>query len=470
MAVGAALLMVVTAAGWGQVTAQTGTPELPEDATEVPELQEDATGTPDGIPDGTPTGTADGTPDSTADGTPDDASEESGDEIRQEVPPPTPGSAFQVCVAAHRLEDGRVEIAVQRRSRGAGCGERLLPRRRLLPPDAAAGLWLVTAPLRIDGIVLRAAARRLAGGAVEVAIQLRSAEDGSWGARLLPQRRFVPATVEVDRWLSSSPVYARAPQRESYLQDAQVVSFYGNPRAPALGALGLGDPEEIADEIDRWSARYDRLNGDRDVISAFHVITGVSQSHPTPDGTWLGRLSDEYIAEYVEVARERGMLVFLDIQIGWSDALTEVQLLEPFLREPFVHVALDPEFATRHTGIRPGLVIGSMTGEEVNEVQRYLAAIAQAEGLPPKILMVHQFTPRMLLNREAVEDFAGVDLSIDMDGFGLIPVKVAGYNAFAVREPSERPAFKLFFDYDTPPMTPEQVQGLDPPPDLIIYQ
>ena len=448
MAVGAVVLMVATAAAWGQATAQSETPEqLPDDGTEIPEQ----------------------TPEETPEDTPEEIPEESEEETREEVPPPAPGSPFQVCVTAQRLEDGRFEMAVQRYSRSAGCGERLLPGSRLLPADAAAGRWLVTAPLAIDSIVLRVAARRLASGGVEVALQTRS-QDGSWGPRLLPRRRFVPAAVEADRWLSSSRVYARAPARESYLEDAQAVSFYGHPTAPALGALGLDDPAGIATEIDRWAARYDRLNGERDVLSAFHVITGVSQSHPTPDGTWLGRLSDERIAEYVEVARERGMLVFLDIQIGWSDALTEVRLLEPFLREPFVHVALDPEFATLHTGIRPGLVIGSMTGAEINEVQRYLAGIVQAEGLPPKILMVHQFTPRMIRDRDAIQDFAGVDLSIDMDGFGLIPVKVAGYNAFAVPEPSEWPAFKLFFDYDTPLMTPEQVQALDPPPDLIIYQ
>ena len=465
MAVGAALLMVVTAMGWGPVAAQSGTPEdRPDDATEIPE------DTPEDTPDDTPEDTPDDTPEDTPDDTPEDTPEESEEEIREEVPPPTPGSPFRVCVTAQRLEDGRFEMAVQRRSRGAGCGERLLPRRRFLPAEAEAGRWLVTAPLRIDGIVLRVAARHLASSAVEVAVQTRSAGDGSWGPRLLPRRRFVRSAVEVDRWLSSSPVYARAPARESYLEDAQVVSFYGHPNAPALGALGLDDPAEVADEIDRWAARYDRLNGERDVISAFHVITGVSQSHPTPDGTWLGRLSAPRIAEYVEVARERGMLVFLDIQIGWSDSLTEVELLEPFLREPFVHVALDPEFATLHTGIRPGLVIGTITGDEVNDVQRYLAGIVQAEGLPPKILMVHQFTPRMLRDRDAVEDFEAVDLSIDMDGFGLARIKVAGYDAFAVTEPSERPAFKLFFDYDTPVMTPEQVQGLDPPPDLIIYQ
>ncbi len=381
----------------------------------------------------------------------------------------TPEDSVEVCVAARRFLDGRVEIALQRRSEDGACSERLLPRRRILPVDAEVGRWLVTSPVTLDGNELRVAARRLLDGRVEVAVQRRS-EDGSWGARLRPRRRFLPTVSAADRWLSSSPVDALPVPQHSLLEEAQVVSFYGHPTAPALGALGRGDPATVADEIDVWAARYDRLNGTREVISAFHVITGVSQSDPTPDGTWLGRLSAEGIAEYVEVARERGMLVFLDIQIGWSDPLTEVELLERFLREPFVHVALDPEFATRRQGIRPGLVIGSVTAEEVNEVQRYLAALVQAEGLPPKILMVHQFTPRMLRDRGAVEDIDGVDLSIDMDGFGLIPVKVAGYNAFAVPEPSEWPAFKLFFRYDTPVMTPEQVQGLDPPPALIIYQ
>ena len=381
----------------------------------------------------------------------------------------TPEDAVEVCVAARRFLNGRAEIALQRRSEDGSCRERLLPRRRFLPVGAEAGRWLVTSPVTLDGNELRVAARRLLDGRVEFALQRRS-EDGSWGERLLPRRRFVPAVSAAGRWLSSSPVDVLAVPQGSYLEGAQVVSFYGHPTAPALGALGRGDPATVADEIDVWAARYDRLNGTREVISAFHVITGVSQSDPTPDGTWLGRLSAERIAEYVEVARERGMLVFLDIQIGWSDPLTEVKLLERFLREPFVHVALDPEFATRRQGIRPGLVIGSVTATEVNEVQRYLAALVQAEGLPPKILMVHQFTPPMLRDRGAVEDIDGVDLSIDMDGFGLIPVKVAGYNAFAVPEPSEWPALKLFFKYDTPLMTPEQVQGLDRAPDLIIYQ
>ncbi len=264
--------------------------------------------------------------------------------------------------------------------------------------------------------------------------------------------------------------FPRPPSDRSVFEDAQVVSFYGHPGVPAMGVLGHGTPAEVANEIALWAARYDQLNGPREVIPAFHLITGVAQAYPTRDGTWLYRLSDEGIAEYVEAAREREMLIFLDVQIGWSDPLAEVMLLERFLREPFVHMALDPEFATEHLGVRPGLAIGGVEAEAVNEVQRYLARLVEEEGIPPKILMVHQFAARMLLNRDAVEDVNGVELSIDMDGFGTAGLKLRHYGWYSLTAPSERPALKLFFDQDTPVMTPEQVQALDHVPDLIMYQ
>ncbi len=282
---------------------------------------------------------------------------------------------------------------------------------------------------------------------------------------LVPDRRYLFVS-DADRTWN----YPRPLSRLSVLDDAQVVSFYGHPYVPGMGVLGHGTPDVVADEIARWAAQYDALNGERGVIPAFHLITGTAQAYPTADGAWLFRLPDEHIAQYVEVARERGMLLFLDTQIGWSDPLHEVQLLEQFLREPFVHMAIDPEFATKSRDIRPGLVIGGLDAQPLNAVQRYLAALVQEEQIPPKILMVHQFAHHMIENRADIESVDGVDFSIDMDGFGGIAIKVRHYNWFALTEPSERPAFKLFFNEDTPVMTPEQVQGLEHPPDVIIYQ
>ncbi len=372
-------------------------------------------------------------------------------------------SAGEARVVARLLSDGRLEVALQARTGGGGWSERIAPGRRFLPAGAESGRWLWTAPELLGDIEWRVNARRLSGGGFEVALQARSGAYGVWGERLLPERRFLPANLEPGPWLFSSPV-------EPVRVQPQIVSFYGHPDVRAMGVLGHGPPAEVALEIAAWAERYNELNGPRSAVGAYHLIVGVAQTWPTPEGDWLGHLDHERIAEYVEAAREHGLLLFLDTQIGWSDPLSEVRLLEPFLREPFVHVAIDPEFATEHLDVRPGLAIGSVTATQVNEVQAYLAGIVREEGLPPKILMVHQFTDWMLTNREEVEDYPNVELAIDMDGFGLAPIKVDGYQRWALTAPSERPAFKLFFDQDTPVMTPQEVQGLDRPPDIIIYQ
>ena len=255
----------------------------------------------------------------------------------------------------------------------------------------------------------------------------------------------------------------------SYFDTAQVVSFYGHPGVPAMGALGAYTPDQAAAEVARWAERYDLLNGPRDVIPAFHVIVAVAQAHPG-DGTYLGRMSDERISAYVEAARRHDMLLFLDVQVGWSDALTEVRRLEPFLAEPFVHLALDPEFATRRFNEAPGEVIGSLDAPDVNAVQRYLAEIVEERGLPPKILVLHQFLSSMLLNRHAYADVPEVELTIDMDGFGSDRLKLEKYDIYSLQPASERAAIKLFFNWDVPLIGPERLQALETPPDLIIYQ
>ena len=372
-----------------------------------------------------------------------------------------PDGVVEARVGARWLPDGRVEVALQVRSdRGAWSGSRL-PRRRMMPADSQRFRWRATSPVAVGDAEVRAVARRLAEGVVTVGLRVR-ALDGDWGERQMPLGRLLYASSE-PVWSWSSPVTVAPPR-------AQVVAFYGHPGVRAMGVLGHGTPAEVAEEITAWVERYDRLNGPRGAIGAFHLITGVAQANPTSDGAWLHRLSHDRIATYVEAARQRGMLLFLDTQIGWSDPLTEVKLLEDFLREPFVHMALDPEFATAPLGVRPGLAIGGITGSQVNEVLAYLSALVEEEGLPTKILMVHQFAGRMLHDREVIERHPGVELTIDMDGIGSPQAKLRGYRLFAVTRPSQRPAFKLFFTQDQPLMTPEDVQAMEPVPDLVIYQ
>jgi hypothetical protein len=257
--------------------------------------------------------------------------------------------------------------------------------------------------------------------------------------------------------------------RGSIFEGRQVISFYGFPGIPSMGALGRYSPAGAIAAVENLAADYDAVNGDLGVVAAVHPIVAVAQPVPLADGSYLSRMSMETISGYVEAARASGALVFLDIQIGWADPLDEVKRLEPFLREPFVHLALDPEFATAIYNATPGTVIGSLRATDVNRVQAYLAELVRNESIPPKALVLHQFNGIMLIDPAGYDDVAEVEVVIDMDGFGGPAIKTKHYELFGLAEYSEVPAIKLFFDWDVPLMSPTMIQALNTPPSLVIY-
>lgn len=255
---------------------------------------------------------------------------------------------------------------------------------------------------------------------------------------------------------------------ESALATHQVVSYYGYPEVGVMGELGLHDPVTAAERVRQLAAEYDALNGSRDTVGALHLIVDVAQAGPTDDGLYLDKMPKQQIAEYVEVARDFGILLFLDLQIGWSDPLEDTKRLEWFLREPFVHLALDPEFATQRFGYAPGQVIGALDADEVNGVQAYLADLVAGAGIPPKLLVLHQFKPRMLIEPERFDDVPEVEITIDMDGFGGAGAKISGFERYARADYAERSAFKLFYHWDLPVLSIQQIVDLDV--DYVIYQ
>ena len=114
-------------------------------------------------------------------------------------------------IAARNMLDGRVEFTIQQRAADASWGERLLPRARFLAADVEVGRWLYSSAVGVtvgdDSLDLRIAARRLADGRVEFAVQRRAA-DGNWSGLLLPSARFLPVESELGRWRASSAVDA----------------------------------------------------------------------------------------------------------------------------------------------------------------------------------------------------------------------------------------------------------------------
>ena len=128
-----------------------------------------------------------------------------------------------------------------------------------------------------SGEEVRVAAQRLEDGRVEVAVQQKQA-DGSWGERLLPELRFVPAAAPTGSWLVSSAVQTIAPQSAMTGDSAtaEAVQDDGQQEQPEQEAAApQGPPPDEMTEIAHgvyhfWGSTYSSLvviSGDDVLIS-----------------------------------------------------------------------------------------------------------------------------------------------------------------------------------------------------------
>ena len=216
-------------------------------------------------------------------------------------------------------------------------------------------------------------------------------------------------------------------------------------------------------------AYYVDADPSRPVKAALELITPLAQGGPAEDGLYRARMSDELIQEVAGWAADNDLLLILDVQIGRSTVADEVGVLLPYLSRPDTHLALDPEFAMGSNQV-PGQAIGSLDGFEINTAIRMLAELVEAEGLPPKVLIVHQFQPSMITNVELIASDPRVQLVLVMDGFGGPAAKISKYNTFIRNAGMDFSGMKMFYKYDSPLLAPEEVLGLEPVPDVIIYQ
>jgi len=257
---------------------------------------------------------------------------------------------------------------------------------------------------------------------------------------------------------------------QSVFLNNDVFALYGKPGAKTMGILGQYDLAGIEPGMADFVRRYDEANGGRGIVPAFYIIYGTCW----PEGE-IGILSDAVVRQYIEFAAARGWYVFLDHQIGRYPVADAVKKLLPYLKYPNVHLALDPEWRTT----KPMQEIGYVTAEELNMAQTMIQDYMVEHGIPGrKMLVVHQFKPKMILNRPAVRgDFPLVQLVHCADGFGAPSLKKSTYahNALAKNIPIK--SFKLFLKptvagagWDQPLMSPEEVFALDPRPYLIMYQ
>jgi hypothetical protein len=249
----------------------------------------------------------------------------------------------------------------------------------------------------------------------------------------------------------------------------RIVSFYGNPRSPRMGVLGALPTDSMLQKLRDQAEAYERVDPSTPVLAALHLVTVVAQPRPGADGLYRARMPATLVEEVATWAEPDSLLLFLDIQPGRSDVATEVRAYLDFLRRPRVHLALDPEFAVA-PGEVPGQVIGGIDAEDVNRVVEMLAELVERHGLPPKVLVIHRFTERMLRGGNRIRLDPRVQIVIDMDGFGPPRLKRDSYRAFVAAQPIQFTGFKLFYRQDVPLMSPADVLALRPVPLFVVYQ
>ena len=252
------------------------------------------------------------------------------------------------------------------------------------------------------------------------------------------------------------------------LPNYEVVAYYGAPQAPELGVLGLTPPEEAVNVLNVRAQEYADLI-DRPVYPAFEFISTLAQNAPGPSGKYRFRQPEGLIDDYLQVADDNDFLLILDIQPGHSDFIGEVKRLEPYLRNPNVSIALDPEWNVPRDAV-PGEVIGSVDAKVVNDVAKLMSEQIRELGLPQKLLIIHQFTDGMIRNSEKLRSFPGVALVLNSDGFGTPELKAGTYGRLAPNDPPPYAGFKLFFTEDTGLMSAQQVLDLRPRPKVVIYE
>lgn len=259
----------------------------------------------------------------------------------------------------------------------------------------------------------------------------------------------------------------------SILPNKRIVAYYGNLLSKRMGILGELPPDQMLQKLDEEVARWTKADSLTPVQPALHAIVVTAQGHPGRGDKYRLRMTDKMIEDVLEIARQRDAIVFLDVQVGRSTLEEELPRLVPFLQLPNVHLGIDAEFAMKEDGV-PGRSIGSFDASDINYATELLASLTQEHNLPPKLLIVHRFTQRMITNYQNIVLRPEVQVVMHMDGWGPPALKKDTYRRYIQREPVQFTGFKLFYKNDlrnnSRLMTPEEIIKLNPSPLYIQYQ
>jgi hypothetical protein len=245
-----------------------------------------------------------------------------------------------------------------------------------------------------------------------------------------------------------------------------LVAYYGTAGTGVLGVLGEDTPDRITKRL-RAAARPFAGDGRTPQI-VYELIVTVADGTSGPDGDYSHDIAREAVSRYIAAAHRNKALLVLDLQPGRSGFLPVARRWTWALRDPWVGLALDPEWRMGPTQV-PARSIGHVRASEVNSVSKWLNGLTVRNDLPQKLFLIHQFRTEMVTNLANVVPRTRLAMVQHVDGFGSQSQKLSTYHTVA-RAKQFHMGFKLFYDEDYGLMSPRRVLAIRPRVSFVSYQ
>ena len=304
----------------------------------------------------------------------------------------------------------------------------------------------------------------------------------------------VPAAKGASQGLAvSQSTAAFDPSVGAPLPDYRIVAAYG-----IVGGVDFNGPASTLDALNSFYPQLQQLGNQYAALDPIHpvklaidlVVNGIQPCSEFPKycSSWT---DDATMQTYIQYCQQHNLLLFFDLQLGTEtvqDAVTN-HVLTYLEKYPFVELALDTEFHFPNTpqGYADAAgypcCLGWMDASEVNWALGEMAQISLKYHLPRKVVLVHQWNPAVLPDKDKIQTNPDASLVLQSDGFGGYENKLGDYQAFVQQDLLEYGGYKLFFDYsdgstaydfddngDKQVQTPQEIMQLFPQPLFISYQ
>jgi hypothetical protein len=293
------------------------------------------------------------------------------------------------------------------------------------------------------------------------------------------------AKLAVATWLASKPF---DPSVGAPLPTNRIVTAYG-----IVNGTEFNGPASTLEYLDRFLPQLQDLGRQYAAADPTHpvklgidlVINVIQPCYAFPKycASWA---DDATLQAYVDYCKKHDLLLFFDLQLAVQPVPDAVNFILPYLTKyPFVELALDTEFHFPNTPAGYAQAAGypcctgSVYASDINWTIDKLAQVSLENHLPRKVLLVHEFTPVAVPDKEKIKIDPNVSLVIQADGFGAVNDKLYKYGLFLQETNMQYGGYKVFLDYtasypgtahDTPVQTPADVMQIFPQPLFISYE